>query len=83
MLAKMYSKGEPIVTTSICLYMTPSKLNPTDVVANFISSKKMPSEISVGDNMEASAHISIVSISGTHVKRLEISKVHINVSVDG
>lgn len=71
----MSPEGEPIEPPSICVYMTPLKLNSTEIVANFISLTK-----GILWNKRRGQHgisnIPIVSVRGTQVKRLEILKEH-------
>ena len=78
MLAKAGPSGEPIATPSVCLYMISLKLNSTPDVVLFISSMKTALEInscaSESSQYKASAQMLMVSLSGTFVKRLEMSK---------
>ena len=77
MFAKAGPSGEPIATPSICRCMLLLKLNSTGEMASYINSTKMlrGKDGAIDSSLlRASAQISMVSASGTLVKRLEISK---------
>ena len=69
MLAKAGPIGEPIATSSVCLYMMLLKLNSTPDVALFISSMKTTLEIngcaSESSQYKAFAQMLMVFSSGT------------------
>ena len=75
MLARDGPRGEPIATRSICRCIILLKLNSTEEVAVCISSTKTARGKGGGVSSplyRASAQISIVSASGTLVKRLQM-----------